>query len=201
MKIKNIRKDDEFGVSPVIAVILMVAITVVLAGVLYAMLNVPPPTTPHISVSASVTDKNTHWEIKIIGVSGGTLAVQDAKFQIVSKSNVVKLKTDIKNANPASITSDYTTAYPIPYNPSTPVQENATHGDGDIIDESSLDNPSIWENCALAYYDAMSDDRLSAGDSILVFKDWNGDRTEEIVPGYDFNLLDENNEPVLTKNL
>ena len=48
-------KSDEGGVSPVIATILMVAITVVLAAVLYAMIGViiPPPQEPKPRVALS----------------------------------------------------------------------------------------------------------------------------------------------------
>src|SRR3970282_1083418 len=58
----NMRRTDERGVSPVIATILMVAITVVLAAVLYVMvtniITTPPERTPSVVLGILDCDAN-----------------------------------------------------------------------------------------------------------------------------------------------
>jgi flagellin-like protein len=199
---RKIRKDDEFGVSPVIAVILMVAITVVLAGVLYAWLQgITDVDSPTIQYSAVIQDKNTHWEIEIIGQSGGSLELDDAKFQINSRTGTVKLKTKISEANPISIKSGLSLVYPIPTNSANPVRENTTNGDGEPVDANSVDHPQVWEGCAIAYIDAEGDSKVNPGDIIWVFKDWDGDDSVDVIPGYSFKLIGSEDKAVLSKDL
>ncbi|HKZ90089.1 MAG TPA: type IV pilin [Thermoplasmata archaeon] len=81
-----IRK-DELAVSPVIATILMVAITVVLAAVLYVMVSglIAPPGLPPQAMGVSITRSadGTNWTVVIAHVpvgltaSGTTLSVQN----------------------------------------------------------------------------------------------------------------------------
>ncbi|MFQ6107503.1 MAG: archaellin/type IV pilin N-terminal domain-containing protein [Thermoplasmata archaeon] len=66
-----VRKNEE-AVSPVIATILMVAITVVLAAVLYVMVSGLITTTaaePNVQLAAPESVSSTLWEVKIAGVS------------------------------------------------------------------------------------------------------------------------------------
>ena len=79
--IARIRKDD-VAVSPVIAVILMVAITVVLAGVLYAWVSsINPGDDSSVTISKTLDDKGTYWKINIIKV---TIGILDFFFLILS---------------------------------------------------------------------------------------------------------------------
>ena len=152
MKKRKLRKDDEFGVSPVIAVILMVAITVVLAGVLYAWLmgitDVNPPKTQY---EAIVKEKHTYWEIEIVSYSGDPITLEEAKIELISKAKTIKLRTSVSESNPASITSGLSTVYPIPADPTKPVRENATAGDGEIVDTTSVDRPQVWTDCSISF--------------------------------------------------
>jgi len=82
-KIWTMKKETE-AVSPVIATILMVAITVVLAAVLYVMVlgiggggNVAPA----IGLSASVSGDGTKWIVSVISVQG-TAAEADLYVKI-----------------------------------------------------------------------------------------------------------------------
>ena len=59
--VRNRRKMNEKGVSPVIGVILMVAATIVIAAVVMGMLgSFKAPTSKTYSVSASATENSTH---------------------------------------------------------------------------------------------------------------------------------------------
>jgi flagellin-like protein len=68
----RLRKSEE-AVTPVIATILMVAITVVLAAVLWAFLGgLTPPDLPKV-VSAIVDQTQNNWTIDVISVQGGPI--------------------------------------------------------------------------------------------------------------------------------
>lgn len=82
-KIWTMKKEAE-AVSPVIATILMVAITVVLAAVLYVMVlgiggggNAAPP----IGMSATVSGDGTKWIVSVVSVQG-TAAESDLYVKI-----------------------------------------------------------------------------------------------------------------------
>ncbi len=72
--IRAIRRDRE-AVSPVIATILMVAITVVLAAVLYVMVSglvTGPGSTPRaMGVAIAKTGDGTNWQLTISSVDAG----------------------------------------------------------------------------------------------------------------------------------
>lgn len=72
--------------SPVIATILMVAITVVLAAVLYVMVmgfGGDEAKTPNVSLGQRATAANT-YEVYVISVSGGNIALTDVEAVVVS---------------------------------------------------------------------------------------------------------------------
>jgi len=77
----RLRKSEE-AVTPVIATILMVAITVVLAAVLWAFLgNVTPPEPPAF-VSATVDQTQDNWTIDVIMVQNGPLFTNDVQILV-----------------------------------------------------------------------------------------------------------------------
>jgi flagellin-like protein len=85
-KIWAMRKNEE-GVSPVIATILMVAITVVLAAVLYVMvlgIGGPGSVTPTIAMTRSTTA--TQWVYTVTAISGAT-AIQQSDVFVQLKGN------------------------------------------------------------------------------------------------------------------
>ena len=74
MKCVRIVRKDERAVSPVIATILMVAITVVLAAVLYVMVSafiVQPPPIVHLTVT--VESRGTNWFVEVVAAPSGLL--------------------------------------------------------------------------------------------------------------------------------
>ena len=193
---KFIRKDDE-AVSPVIAVILMVAITVVLAGVLYVWVSsFGGGGTTGVSISANKVDRNEYYAIEIVKTSGGDLSLSDAKFRLFTKTDILEYSktTSSTDAQPDYIdsTEGHSRAYPVPSSTAAaggPI-ENATNGDGLTVDDLSLAKPNIWENCYFCYLDANKDGKVNAGDVVWVYKDYDADLTEEVEPGYKFKILD-----------
>lgn len=78
-RIWAMRKDSE-AVSPVIATILMVAITVVLAAVLYVMvLGFTPTTSSNIVISFSQGSSATNYTLTVSAIQGGTLQLTDCR--------------------------------------------------------------------------------------------------------------------------
>ena len=199
---KYIRKDDE-AVSPVIAVILMVAITVVLAGVLYVWVSgFGTGGSTGVSISKTKDDKTSYWKINIVKVSGGSLNLDDAKFRMVTKADTSLYTKTSANINPTTkLTSGQSSVYPVATTASVPVRENATLGDGDTVDSASIANPSYWELCYFAYVDETDDGKINAGDTIWIFKDNNADGTNDIESGYVFKILDGKDNEVLKQVL
>jgi flagellin-like protein len=193
-KKKCIRKDDE-AVSPVIAVILMVAITVVLAGVLYVWVNgITPPENPNSPISARISEKADYWELEIIKTGSGGLNIEDAKFQLIDASNIVHYKVDINDANPVPFQKGISKIYPLASS-SLPISDNST---GSTITESS--RLEDYENCYIAMIDQNMDDKISAGDTILIFKDFNNDGNNDVESSYKFEML-AGTDKILSKDL
>jgi len=96
MRKRLIIRKDEKGVSPVIATILMVAITVVLAAVLYVMvtglLTGPGGGPQAIGVAVSRTSDGTNWQLLVTSTPSGkayttttlTLIKQDGTTNLTS---------------------------------------------------------------------------------------------------------------------
>jgi flagellin-like protein len=83
------KKMDEEGVSPVIAIILMVAITVVLAGVLYvwvtSLANTDAGvTTLNLSATVTVDEQNGNVNITLEHRGGSKMTLNEYRFQFGS---------------------------------------------------------------------------------------------------------------------
>ena len=192
---KLFRKDDE-GVSPVIAVILMVAITVVLAGVLYVWVSQfsTGGGGGAVKISSLKTEKNVAFVITISSVSGGTLNLDDAEFQITDEDGRLKYQLDTSDANPASVTSGQSVIYPM-----TAGSVAVTDATGGVLDGN--DGLSDYTNCTMAYIDQNNDEKVSADDSIWIYMDNNNDGTDDVENKYTFKIVDGNDETVHSKQL
>ncbi len=94
-KLWLIRKDQE-AVSPVIATILMVAITVVLAAVLYVMVSGllgGGSTTTAKSVGLSPQSGATNWTLLVSSVSTSGISLTGATFSIFDQNGNPKLSS------------------------------------------------------------------------------------------------------------
>lgn len=86
---KMMRKNwkDRKGVSPVIATILMVAITVVLAAVLYVMVmgfGDDGGKTPTVALNSKETTTTGYYDVYVTSVSGGDIDHEDVSAIVVS---------------------------------------------------------------------------------------------------------------------
>lgn len=101
-KIWRIRKDSE-AVSPVIATILMVAITVVLAAVLYVMVlgfGIPTQTPTATYQKNTITNGQ---KITILSITKTDVPWDDVKIQIESSSLLVSDGTSIAEWSPTKV--------------------------------------------------------------------------------------------------
>jgi flagellin-like protein len=181
-KIKRIKR-NEIGVSPVIAVILMVAITVVLAGVLWAALSrIAPDDAESINITIrNPVEKSYGWFLEISDVSS-SLNLEDAKFQVVDNEGALEYSVTIIDTNPTPFLKSKTTVYAMTKS-NSPVKDDTNN----TID--GFDAISVYSGCYIAYLDQNSDGKVTAGDSIYVFKDYNTDSIEDIKSNYQLKII------------
>lgn len=146
-----------------------------------------------VSIAGSVTDKTNSWKIEIIRVRSGTLSLEDAQFEIVDQNGILLFKRTINNANPPSVSSVGETIYPMPSGLS-PVKERYTNET--VTGDTAI---TTYEYCCFAYVDANKDRKISLGDSIWVYKDYDADGKNDIFPKYSFNILDYDDNLVMKK--
>ena len=168
-----IRTDDK-AVSPVIAVILMVAITVVLAGVLWALISdIDPPTPRGTTITVMIVETNYGWRANIIGVVGGEPSFDDIKFQMINYQGTIEYKITIDDAKPSELIVGLSKVYPM--TKGGPVQDNTT---GSEVNSNS--KVQDYEGCYIAYIDQDGDGRISVGDILHIYKDYDNDGIEDI---------------------
>jgi len=108
-----IRKDQE-GVSPVIATILMVAITVVLAAVLYAMVVVliPPEPPGNNMIGLSRRDTGSNWTLSVTSVPS---SIPLGKAVLTMKDGNGAVKYPVAAIPFAELTADKWSSYKVLY--------------------------------------------------------------------------------------
>ena len=195
---QSIQNNDN-AVSPVIAVILMVAIAVVLSGVLWAMLS--NMGTPDIAGSDTVltTRRNSKgesgWEITIESINN-RLALDDVTFLLVDKDRIVLWQANSGQALPPPFLKGGSTIHAIPCTPGTPVRDGKTN---DTV--TNITAFMDYELCYMAFLDSDSDGKVTSTDAIWIFKDYNSDGTPDLSPGYTLEIRDDNNKLIGSSDL
>ena len=102
---KFAKRMKDSGVSPVIATILMVAITVVLAAVLYVMVSgfTHSPGTAN-SAGLSVTNSGSSWVVSVDKVSSSGIALSNLKIEAISGSSTAIYAYTYTTGTPNTIT-------------------------------------------------------------------------------------------------
>ena len=182
---KGISENQE-GVSPVIAVILMVAITVVLSGIIYYWVSQFSTTSEkglaYIGFEKDSVDNI--WEISIIKVQGARIPLDNIFFRICDQNGVNTYRKSIGDTNPTTFAIDDTQIYPIAVNTSgvisritsAPVTINDTFQD--------------YIGAIFVFLDHDNDYFITTGDSIKIYSDFDGDGTEDIEMGNFFKIND-----------
>ena len=181
---QNIRCNHK-GVSPVIAVILMVAITVVMSGLLWAMLQINTAEPKAVNISASHIEKENSWKFSITAVSKNNLYIEDLQFRVVDKDGALLYQIRSFNVNPPIFQKGLSTIYAITLNAT--VLDSSTNNPVNV--NSSI---SDYINCYVTYIDTDSDGKVNEADTIYLFKDYDNDGTNDILPIYKFQILIDN---------
>jgi flagellin-like protein len=179
---KIFRKDDE-AVSPVIAVILMVAITVVLAGVLWAMLSqLGGSEEQNIAITAKQpSEKNYGWMIEITDISG-TLSLEDAKFQVVNSEGILEYSVTTNDVSPAAFTKGSSQIYAMTKGSGVTAGNTSTA----IDDTTAL---SDYSGCYVAFVDQTADGKVGGGDVLYIYSDYDADSVNEVTPNYEVKIM------------
>ncbi len=194
------KKDNKMIIIIIIIVLaLVILMPVLLAGILYVWVSdFGDGGTTGALISASLSDRNTYYQIEILKVSGGSLGISDLKFQLITNTGILQFSKSTSDSNPTLLILGQSRAYPIPSG-INPVNENATNGDGETVDNDSINRPHVWENCLFCYLDANGDSKVNAGDSIWIYKDYDDDGVEEVISRYRFSIFDWDENEVLRK--
>jgi len=178
--------ENEKAVSPVIAVILMVAITVVLAGLLYVWINSFSTGSEGevVYVGFDLDDTYNGWEVSILSVQGESVTLNSISLLIYNHEKILLYGKALSDSNPKPLTIHSSVVYPIPIN-STPVISKQT-----LNPVKGNDSLSDYVGAIFAYKDFNNDGYLSTGDTVRIYNDFDGDGTKDILSNYYFSIKD-----------
>jgi len=145
----------------------------------YAVFNV------HILSEEDIFDTN-YYQIKISSVKGGPLKFSILKFKCYTDESLVLYEKSTSDAEPKKITIGESEIYAIPWK-----DGGVKSKTGSII--KSEDNLQDYTNCVIVYLDQNADDLVSPDDYIYVYKDLDNDGIDEVLPGYNFKIIDKDN--------
>lgn len=178
--------ENRSAVSPVIAIILMVAITVVLTGVIYMWLsNLSAGGDENLAyVGVDINKKNGDWEVTILSVKGNNLAINDLKFLIYSKDKVLIHSKSILDSNPTALHAGESIVYPLAINATgVTIKGTSQH----VTANTSLGN---YVGSIFTVIDYDGNEYLTQGDTIRIYSDFDGDGMEDIDHTYNFAIKD-----------
>jgi flagellin-like protein len=174
------------GVSPIVGIILLVAMTVVLTGIIYAWVG----TFSHGSSNEIAyfgyksEENNNDWEVTILTTDGRAVPFDTFKFTIYNDEDFLIHEKTLADANPKPFTVGSSTIYPIPNN-STPVISKRT-----TAPITAQDDFPDYIGVLIVFIDFDNDTLLSSGDIIRIYKDFDSDSTDDIFYGYSFAIRD-----------
>ena len=200
---KKMWKDEE-GVSPVIATILMVAITVVLAGVLVVYMQqfssgpgTQAPvataiartfTNPYDGVGATQTANYGGWTVQIQKVSGQTTPWANVKVSVQTSNGVPVFAQDgVKTSNAWFYQSNGTgSLHWFIYRTATAVapQYNTGAAKAAIVTTLSGDQFNTIQDAQVVVMDSNGNNNFDASDQVFVYASNNHDLLPEISVGY-----------------
>jgi len=191
---KYVWKKNEKAVSPVIATILMVAITVVLAAVLVVYMRnygKDPGTTGTDPIEKVISKDNKNWNIKITKVDK-IYEMNMTDIVVNTDNNILLYKQN------ASIASNWTGNRVVVRGVSGSSQWFAvgavapTDSGGTAITGAyqMVQNIATVKKCQFVFIDNNYDYKISAGDVFYVYGDNNGDGSIDVQVGYKFQILE-----------
>jgi flagellin-like protein len=92
---------DDFAVSPVVATILLVAITVILVGILYvwvsSMMTTAKTATPTASYEVYDRSSEGYFEVHIVSISGKAPSISDVYYRLYDKTDALLNKGSLED--------------------------------------------------------------------------------------------------------
>ena len=175
--------EKDMGVSPVIAVILMVAITVVLAGLVYYWVaNFSTSSDSELAyVGATSKEVGEHWEISFVRIQGTSLPLESVNY-LIYNNGINLYKRSIFDVNPQPFMVDDSRVYPIANNESTVISNKTSQP---VTPNDAFED---YKGAMFIIIDNNNDQRLSSGDKIWIYSDFDGDGHKDIKSGYYFKL-------------
>ena len=146
----------------------------------------PIPPRPIIQTKAYV--------VPISSISGGSLPLANASFEILDQDSNLVYKFTIDNVKPEPFLKGQATIYAFPSS-----SNSIDDGAGNIVNATT--ELSNYRNCTIGFLDQNSDAKVSPDDTIWIYKDNNNDEIQDIKSRYIIKILDGNNEMVLKKQL
>jgi flagellin-like protein len=189
---------DESAVSPVIATILMVAITVVLAGVLVVYMqqfsqgpgdqspNGAFVAIPFANPEEGTTTNMGGWSVKVTSLTGGKPMWGEVNVMVKTAAGVnIKSMLGVKPANSdyeleTSALNWYMLADAAPNYVEGGVVTVVSGNEGNIDAAEFQTVEHVW----FIVMDNDADKKMSENDIVLVFKDNNADNSEDVSMGY-----------------
>jgi len=192
------------GVSPVIATIMMVAVSVVLVGVLVVYITGMTTTEQKGNTSVTMTmstfsnpysDHTTNlggWSMTITGVTGKRPGIQDLRINVKSGGVAVATFDMHENTSVVSGMSGTVRWYVLEAgNAQFYDADAATPAVVDVQSGSDIDSEefSSIQKAYIVILDNDGDGRLTPGDTVMVYKDHNADNNADLTDGDRVELM------------
>ncbi|MFA5771430.1 MAG: archaellin/type IV pilin N-terminal domain-containing protein [Thermoplasmata archaeon] len=179
------------GVSPVIGVILMVAITVVLASVLYVwaiqLVDQKPKNENRTIVANVYTASDADWILTAVTTTG-TLKINDLEFVVLNTYGIeVARNAASENNTPATLGKQKIYAYTSSTNMSAAISISTDLGK--------------LANVSFVLMDSNGNNELDAGDALRIYDDTNNDALKEVQSGYTIKIFERDSGVVFEKHL
>lgn len=177
--------ENKFGVSPVIGIILMVAITIVLTGMLYYWIQeLSSSNEKGLSyVGIDVNDvQGDDWVITIQQIQGNPIPLDTLGLMITNIEGITLYDKNIGDANPQSLLVNGAIVYPIANNSSVVTSIKTSQP------VTADDNLNDYYNAIFVIIDYDADKYLTPGDVIRIYGDFDKDGNKEITYGNYFKL-------------
>jgi flagellin-like protein len=181
--------ENKFGVSPVIGIILMVAITIVLSGMLYYWIQDLSSSNEkglsYVGFDVNEVAGSDDWVITIQQIQGNSIPLDDLALIITKVEGITLYEKNIGDANPKSLSVGGAIVYPIANNSS-------------VVTSIKTSQPVTAEDDFNDYYNAIfviidydADKYLTSGDLIRIYSDFDKDGNREIFYGNYFKLKNQ----------
>jgi flagellin-like protein len=193
---KHLGEKNNSGVSPVVAVILMVAITVVLTGLLYVWVQNTASTTEENIAYMGIECKvqSDDWKVEIKKVTGSSISLNEINIIITDRNGIVRYSKNLNDVNPPNFMNDNSMLYPLANNTSAVISSETAQP------VTANDDVTDYVGAVFLFIDFDNDLKLTSGDVIRIYGDVNGDGINDIHSGYYFIIKDSLNTQQYVKH-